>query len=551
MELTVSTLDQGPARDAHQIRGAATDPSGTGEAAVTVPSLLARAAARSPGTCAVAGQDALTFRQAADLAGGVSRHLQEAGLGAGDVVALASGRSPHAALVAWGIMAAGCVYLPLDPSYPDEVLRLALEAARPRAVLIDAGSAHAWRERAPRRLVLPLHELLTAGARHRGDLPSREAAGIAEHDPAYVVLTSGTTGRPRGVVLSHGGFAAYAAALRRRIGTGPGDRCLWTAPLGFSSAMRQSLVTLAAGATLVGASDDDVRTPWRFTELIRRERITQVDLVPSFWAALLDASDADALRAHLATVRRFLFASERLDGALVQRTREVAAPDSRIWNLYGCTETSGIVAAHDATGHPGGEDDVPIGEPLGHVRLHVTPLGDGGSGGSLVVEGSAVALGHVGAGSSRPLPAQPGAHARRFDTGDVVAYDGAGRLAWLGRRERQSKVRGFRVRHDAVEATAARSPMVRRASVVACSDDGITLAFQPAVDGAEPAAVRRWLRERLPAHMVPAGIRQVEDWPLLTNGKTDHRRLAQTMSGEAGAASAPTRQGDEPCPGSR
>lgn len=530
-----------PATWGDRAHGREVRPSNRGGRSETITALLQETAARFPDEWAFTRDDAVTLGRAAELAAAVSAHLRGAGIARGDVVALVAARSARAAMLAWGIIGAGCVYLPLDPAYPDGLLDLAVETFRPRAILVASGDQEAWRVRAHGGLVLSAADALSG----RGGRSPQRPIVIDGRDPAYAVLTSGTTRQPKGVVLSHGGLAAYALALRGRIGIEPGDRCLWTAPLAFSSGMRQSLAMLAAGATLVTAGEDDVRTPWRFAELVRRERVTQVDLVPSHWTALLDASDPDGLRADLATVRRFLFASERLDGALVQRTREVA-PASRIWNLYGCTETTGIVAAHDATRHPPDRDDVPIGEPLDHVRLHVVPSDDPGAGSSLVVEGSAVALGYLTADSSWPLPAAGGVEARRFDTGDVVAADGNGQLVWLGRRDRQSKVRGFRVHHDEVEAAAVRCPVVRRASVVARLDDGFVLAVQLAGGGAEPAAVRRWLRQRLPPHMVPTEVRQVQEWPLLPNGKTDHRRLAQAAADQTGAKPCSAREGSEP-----
>jgi amino acid adenylation domain-containing protein len=467
----------------------------------------------------------LTYEGLLESSRRVAWALAGAGVRPGDRVAAAASRSGRAVPVILGVLLAGAVYVPLDPLYPDPMLARIAAAVRPGAIIVDSGAGG--------RPPAGLGPVLDAAAALRWAGARPALPDVSSDTEAYVMFTSGSTGAPKGVVLGHAGLRDYASAVAARVGLGPGDRCLGGAPLGFSSSIRQLLVPLTAGAAVVAVDDTEIRTPWRFAEILEEEVVTHLDLVPSFWAALIDALPPAQLSAGLAGLRRHLFASERLDRALVGRTAAVAPATARIWNLFGCTETTGIVAAHDATGEAGDGGVTPIGRPLDHVRVEVRPAGDAGreagGPGRLVVHGTAVALGYLADGGDlEPLPSAPGG-GRTLDTGDLVEVDGDGRLVWLGRANRQSKIRGFRVAHEAVEWHLERCPDVMRAAVVGVEADRLVAAVKPRRPPLDSPALLRWLRERVPEHMVPGRIRSVETWPLLPNGKTDHGRLLELV----------------------
>lgn len=452
-----------------------------------------------------------------------AEHLAHLGVQRGEVVGVAAARSSSAVATALGVMAAGAVYLPLDPLYPRLLLRSWAQTAGVRLVIADEVEPD-WIPLAP-DAIIPASTLASTG--FSGDTP----ASVFPQDLAYGMFTSGSTGDPKGVVLGHAGLVQYAEALADRVGLDERDRCVGIAPLGFSSSIRQLLLPLTVGATVVVPGQDQLRSPWGFAELVRDHHATHLDVTASFWQALLDGLGDDDARLMLREVRRVLFASERLDPDVVLRTRTLA-PSLRIWNMYGCTETTGIVCAYEVRGDEPSSSPVPIGTALSHVQVALAPYPaehTGAAGVSqIVVTGEAVHVGRFASGAVVPsatADAQTGA-LRSFVTGDLASAGPVG-LTWLGRGDRLVKVRGMRVAAEDVEQHLLRCPGVSRAAVIGSSDHGLLCVIQTG-SGLEPdlRQVQALLREQLPPYMVPASIAVAADWPVLPNGKTDLRALS-------------------------
>ncbi|GAB1516588.1 amino acid adenylation domain-containing protein [Actinophytocola sp. KF-1] len=461
----------------------------------TVVDLVREHAAREPDRPAVLGAETLTYGQLLRQVCGVREWLRGRRIGSGDRVAVVRGRGTELVALILGILDLGAVYVPVDPTHPAPLRDRMLALTRPRLTVDDRTALPAPAAPAP--------------------APAPARAGHAD-DTAYVIFTSGSTGDPKGVALTHAGLLDYALALPARVGMAAGDRSLGLAPPGFSSSLRQLLLPLATGAATVIASDDEVRTPWQFLDLLARHRVTQLDVVPSFWRVLTAVEDDGELRAALRHVRRVLFASERLDAGLVQRTVALTG-GCRVWNMYGCSETTGIVAARDVTDAAEGGDALPIGDALDHVRL--TTRGEPGET-ELVVTGRAVTTGYLPPAAGTVEHLADGT--RRLATGDLVDHDPATGFVWRGRKDRQSKVRGFRVNHTALEAELDHCPGVECSAVVTAGEDGVEVAYvsSPGVR-LDPADLIEWSRRHLPLPMVPAVAHRIEDWPRLRSGKTD------------------------------
>lgn len=474
-------------------------------------------ASQFPLKTAVVGDSELTYGALIENALKVATLLPAAGAAPGQVVGFASSRSALAPEVVLGIFAAGCVYLPLDPLYPDPMLERMLGAARPSLVLVDREASG----RVPPVPDIPVIDVAAV----RSTWPSQGAVRISG-DAAYIVFTSGTTGEPRGVLLGHDGLAHYVSALASRVGTTAVDRCLGGAPLGFSASIRQILAPLTVGAQVVVPSDEDLSAPWQFLELLKERRVTQLDIVPSLWRAILDAEERDEVYRHTLSLRRALFASEALDHDLLRRTVDSGPEDITVWNMYGCTETTGIVTAFDATSTSESGEPLPIGSALDHVRVG---LRRGAEGDELEVEGDAVALAYIHPDGKVEELLETKRGVRTFPTGDVAREAPPGTFSWVGRCTRQSKVRGFRVSHDAVEALLLRSELVRRASVASASDAGLVVAVQPARTSITADDIRQWMRSHLPAHMAPARVLILAEFPTRPNSKTDHRQVQRVV----------------------
>ncbi|HVR07011.1 MAG TPA: non-ribosomal peptide synthetase, partial [Thermoanaerobaculia bacterium] len=459
------------------------------------------------------GDTVLSYGELEERANQLAHHLIARGVTPGTPVILALPRGDLSLIVALlGILKAGAFYVPLDPALAEE--RLAFILADSAARLVVTCEAFA---RAP----------LAAGL--RTVLVDADAAAIARQpaappnlpvgsqDAAYLLYTSGSTGRPKGVVVAHGPVVNLIQAQRRLFDVGPASRVLQFANLGFDASVSEIFVTLGAGATLVLAPPEDLLPGLPLVDLLRRERITLVTLPPAV-ASLLPAADLPCL----ATV---VSAGEACTPEVVARW----AAGHRLVNAYGPTET--CVCATGVAWSACCLAALPIGRPLDNVRVYLLdawgePVPPGAVG-EVHIGGSQVARGywHDPAGTAaRFLPDPAGAGERLYRTGDLAHHRTDGLVEYLGRSDRQVKVRGIRVELGEVEETLLRDPDVREALVVL--REGRLVAYVVGRDERlTVAGIRDRLALALPAPMIPADFVLLAALPLNGNGKIDRDRL--------------------------
>jgi nonribosomal peptide synthetase protein VioO len=366
----------------------------------------------------------------------------------------------------------------------------------------------------------------------------RDAAATAVPETAYILFTSGSTGVPKPVATPHRAIATTVAALRDLFGITPADRVLQFASLSWDTSFEEILPTLTGGATLV--FDDETHTGSfpRFLRAVRRQAVTVLDLPSAYWHELVLhlVSTGEPLPERL---RLVIIGGEAVSPARLADWRRLDTGRIRLLNTYGCTETTLITHAVDLHG-PAADPcaGTPIGRPLPHVHEKINEDGE------LLVGGPAVARGYHG---------RPDATADRFveidgerffRTGDRVSRRPDGCLLHEGRLDGELKIRGIRVNPAEVEATIAAHPSISGVAVVGVPLAGHTvlaayLVPQPGVDAdGLDADVRRFLRERAPAHLIPARISIVSALAYTASGKVDragsHRRYAVAV-GEARA----------------
>ncbi|MBI1354911.1 MAG: amino acid adenylation domain-containing protein [Acidobacteria bacterium] len=479
------------------------------------------------------------------------------------LIGLCLPRTREMAAGALAVWKAGYGCVPLEPCDPPE--RLAYLAA-------DAGVSLIL---APERLAPRLEAALRNGRSAPAvvTLESLDAAEGPEENPglrtrpeetAYVIYTSGTTGRPKGVRVTHANLGCYAQALTAALGLAATDRYLHTAALTFSSAMRQLVAPLTAGSCVVVASREQVRDQEALFRLILEARVTVADLAPSYWRSCLRALQAlrpDRRAALLENrLRLLLSASEPLPWALVEEWRALGLPGSWV-NLYGQTETTGIVTTFPLPAEPGGGSVVPLGRPIAGARVRVLDAAGGrapaGSFGELWVGGSGVSQGYLGDAERTAERFATHGGQRWYRTGDRVRFLPGGALEFGGRLDEQIKIRGYRVEPGEIEAALLESPLVAEAAVTldAAAEPARLAAFvvpAPGVDaGSLPGRCRRFLEERLPGHLVPAAIAVREDLPRTSSGKVVRVALAEqsaslpTLSRRGGAGEPEPAESEE------
>ena len=511
-----------------------------------------RAAADADGIAVDAAGETLTRRELDRRANRLARVLVERGIQPGDRVALAVPRTGDAPVGVLGILRAGAAWVPLDPGYPRDRVALVLEDAGVSALVTrEAVSAGLPETTAP--------VLLLDDVEGRTDLEETDPqVAVSPRHPAYLIYTSGSTGRPKGVVIGHGNLAHYVQAMRNGLGILPGDRYLHTASLAFSSAVRQLFLPLVSGGTVVMASADEVADPLVLFGRIRYGGATVLDLVPSYWGqcvSLLEGLAPDVARDLLDNrVRMVVSASEPLPAELPQRWREGLGHPSRIVNMFGQTETTGIATLYPVD-DPGEEATrggvVPVGRPIANTSLMVVDVhgqpAPAGVAGEVWVGGAGVGIGYWNLPeetADRFVTRNPGADgARRFyRTGDLGRWREDGVVEFLGRADFQVKIRGFRVELQEVEAALRTHPGVREAVVAARPgpEGERRLVGWVVPSGDHPPTsrdLREFLRTTLPEYMVPSAVVLLEALPRTATGKVDRKALPDPdlSAGAAGA----------------
>ncbi|MFH8407141.1 amino acid adenylation domain-containing protein [Streptomyces sp. NPDC018019] len=489
-----------------------------------VPDRLRHQAARTPDAVAAEdGHRTVTYWELADGTGRLARHLIGLGVGPERRVAVLLHRSQASLTAALAVIAAGGVYVPVDPGYPPERRAFLLRDADPAVVLCAADTRQAVPDGCGRAVDLDDSAVTGALARLAGGFVTdaeRRTPLRAEH-AAYVIYTSGTTGTPKGVTVTHRGLRNMVADRMARFAMGPHSRVLQLAAAGFDMAVADTWPVLCAGGTLVLAPPGPPPLGEDLARLLRSRRITQLCATPSF----LTQVPPDGLP----RLRVLVTGGEPLTGELRRRW----APGRRLHEEYGVTEATVV---QTSTAPLTGDEPPTVGRPVANTRLYVLdaflqPVPPGVAG-ELYVAGESLARGY----RERPAltaqrfvacPYAPGE--RMYRTGDVVRWTGDGQLVFAGRADTQVKIRGYRVELGEVEAALAAHPAVGEAAAVVREDrpgerrlTGYAVPRGQAVDG---RAVRAHVASTLPDHMVPAAVVVLEALPLTPNGKLDRAAL--------------------------
>jgi amino acid adenylation domain-containing protein len=468
--------------------------------------------------------DVLSYEALNRYANRFANVLRGRRLGMEDVVGICLNRSPELIAGVLGIMKAGAAFLPLDPGYPPDRLMNMCEDARVRCILTTESLRSSIGF--PRDLALTIDDPSTDMVNAPDDEPpaAGEPSGLA-----YVIFTSGSTGRPKGSMVHHRGLCNLAAAQHALFPLGPGSRVLQFASPSFDAAAWELVMTLLSGGTLVLEDREALMTGQGLRDVLIHQRVTTITIPPSALAVLPDGAYPE--------LRTIVVAGERCPADLVERW----GTGRQMVNAYGPTETTVCASWHQCSGTY--RNGPPIGRPLPNVRLYILDRNGQsvptGVPGELYIGGMGVARGYYGKPdltAERFVPDPFGMHGERlYRSGDLCRFRHDGEIEFLGRRDAQVKVRGYRIEPGEIQSALGAHPSIAAAEVIVREDtpgDQRIVAYLVTRNGAEPEAneLRDLLRRTLPAFMVPSAFVHLAALPLTPAGKVDVRALPAPRS---------------------
>jgi amino acid adenylation domain-containing protein len=500
------------------------------------------------------GSRAITYAELEAAANRLAHLLRELGATWGDRVGLYLDKSPESVVAAYGAMKAGAAYVPLDPSAPPTRLGLIAGDCGLRLLCSARNKAGSWRDLVEAGAPLEAVVVLDGPGDGTGDRPGPRIVGTetlgsrpptppdvecGPDDLAYILYTSGSTGEPKGVTLSHLNALSFVQWAGDLIAVGPEDRLSSHAPLHFDLSVFDLYAAARGGASVTLVPPAASVLPRELARFLDEARITVWYSVPSVLTAL---TVRGGLRTgDLPDLRAVIFAGEVFPTRYLRRLMELL-PHAGFYNWYGPTETN-VCTWYRVPPIPGGEDrPIPIGRAIAGTEVFAVTddgrLADRGEVGELHVRGPGVMQGYWGdpERTARALVADPtGAKGRVYRTGDLVRELADGNLVFLGRRDAQIKSRGYRIELGEVEATLLAHPSVLEVAVVAVPDELVTNRLRAVVvaEGATGPELAGYCRRRLPRYMVPEEFSFVDALPRTSTGKIDHRSLEAGIRAES------------------
>ncbi|HEY7768517.1 amino acid adenylation domain-containing protein, partial [Longimicrobium sp.] len=491
---------------------------------VCVHELFAAQVRERPGAVALVwGDESLTYRELDVRSNQLAHHLVRLGVGPDARVGVLLERGVELIVCILAVLKAGGCYVPLDPAYPAERLRMMLDDSRVR-VLLSRGDLAGVVETGGLDVV-HLDRAADAIAAEPTEAPH---GGATAENLAYIVYTSGSTGRPKGVMVGHRQVVQLVVETDY-VQLRPGDRVAQASNAGFDALTFEAWGAFLNGATLVGIPQDVLLSGRALRETLREERITTIFLTTALVNQLAH-EEPDIF----APVREVLFGGQAVDADSVRRLLKGGRPQ-RLLHMYGPTETTTFCLYEEVEQVAENARTVPLGHAIGNQRIYLL---DGalnpvprGVPGEAYVGGGGVARGYLdrpGLTAERfvpdPFSTEPGA--RMYRTGDRMRWRGERKLEFVGRLDEQVKIRGFRIEPGEVESALSAHAAVCEARVVVREDVPGELRLVAYVVGEVQAeALREHLRRTLPEYMVPAAFVYLDALPLTPNGKVDRKAL--------------------------
>jgi amino acid adenylation domain-containing protein len=493
--------------------------------------LFEAAAARTPRALAIAAGDrTISYAELNMLSDRVAAQLAARGVenGARAAVYLDKGIQQVASVL--GIVKAGGAYVPVSTAWPVQRANIVIDQCDPALVIVETDTAAGW----------PLQCTFRGLADGDTEFGSPRSAG-GNQALAYILYTSGTTGTPKGVMVEHRSLVNRVQDVCERFGLSARDRVFGLTSLEHDMSTFDVFGSLAVGAALILPDPDRVRDPSHWCQLMQAYDVTVWNTVPAFMGMLLEFIERQPSAAP-ASLRHIWLSGDWIPVAYVARIRRFW-PQARLVSLGGATETTIWDIYHEIGDGSELSRSVPYGRPMRNAKYHVLneqgePCPDGVQG-ELFSEGIGLARGYwADEEKTSEKFVRRGQSARLYRTGDMGRYGSDGTVEFLGRMDRQVKIRGVRVELEEVEHFLREVPGVANAAVIVTGERGAQrmIGFVVASDALDGRLnISEFLRGRVPGSMVPALIVTLPELPLTRNGKVDRAALESLARRESGA----------------
>jgi len=472
------------------------------------------------------GDEILTYRELNSRANQLARYLKNCGVGQEALVGILMQRSAETVVAILATLKAGGAYLPLDPTRPAELLAFMINDARPTVVVTKSSLSHSLPHSMP-QIVCVDGEEDEIGKENAENL----TVEIFPANAAYAIYTSGSSGRPKGVIVSHQNLL-HSTSARPLHYREPVRAFLLLSSFSFDSSVAGLFWTLCQGGKLVVPEEADHQDPAYLLRICERHSVSHLLCLPGFYRLLLEqASD------HLASLKTAIVAGEKCSLDVVRR-HHISLAGVQLFNEYGPTEASVWSSVYECR-HEVSRDNLPIGRPIANTRIYLLdsrlqPVPPGVAG-ELYIGGGGVARGYLNhpeltAERFIPDPFSGERGARLYCTGDLARYRATGELEFLGRKDFQVKLRGYRIELTEIEAALVQHRSVQQAAVLMREDaqrNSQLVAYIVPRPGMDVTAneLREYLKSKLPDYMLPAGFATLDSLPLTSAGKLDRKAL--------------------------
>jgi amino acid adenylation domain-containing protein len=520
--------------------------------------LLSESAARYPEKDAVVFKDqTITYEELERESNRLAHELLVLGTEKGARVGIHMRRGINPIIAAFGVLKAGATYVPVDPMSPSRRLNYVVTKCDIKILLTLQNQltnvGEAFPDKSPLQTVIVMDQRgidspslgstrLISWQNISAELEEEAPrVNVTDSDLAYILFTSGSTGAPKGVMISHLNSITFVNAAHDFFQIRAEDRFSHICPLHFDMSVVDLFVPLKAGATVVVIPETTAIFPVKLAEIIAKNRISVWNSVPSALSLLANLSNLDSY--DLSSLRLALFAGEIFPLKYLRRLRQ-SVPGARFCNMYGQTEANSSTYYWVDRLPTDASAILPIGRPF--PNFEVFALDEGGrqvarpgQEGELYVKASSVALGYWDESKKTEEsfvknPLRPDLNERIYKTGDLVRLDSDGNYVFLGRKDHMIKSRGYRIEIGEIESVLCNHPEVKTAVVIPIPDDFIGNRISAVVVPLTPSRITKsdvlkHCSTRLPKYMIPEIIEFRDSLPATSSGKVDRKELGALM----------------------